>query len=80
MRGASVCGTALTGRLTKLIKASMKDPDSYQHVETSYWDMRDHLVVRQTFRGRNAFGGMMVNTVKAKVDLDGKVLEVIEQY
>jgi len=58
----------------------MNDPDSYDHVETVYWDRGDHLVVRTTFRGKNAFGGIVKNSVKAKVSLDGQVLQIIEQY
>lgn len=65
--------------LTKVIKASMNDPDSYDHVETVYWDKGDHLIVRTTFRGKNAFGGVVKNWVKAKVDMDGNVIAVIEQ-
>lgn len=66
--------------LTWVIKESMNDPKSYKHVETVYWDMGDHLVVRTTFRGTNAFGGVVKNTVKAKISLDGNVLEIMEQY
>ncbi len=66
--------------LTKIIKASMNDPDSFKHVKTVYWDMIDHLIVQETFRGKNAFGGVVVNTVKAKVSLDGQVLEIIDQW
>jgi DNA-directed RNA polymerase subunit RPC12/RpoP len=65
--------------LTKLIKASMNDPDSYDHVETVYWDKGDHLVVKTTFRGKNAFGGVVKNWVMAKIDLEGNVIEVISQ-
>ncbi len=65
--------------LTKLIKNSMNDPGSYEHVKTAYWDMGDHLVVRTTFRGKNAFGGIVKNWVKAKTDLDGNVVEIMEQ-
>jgi len=65
--------------LTKLIKQSMNDPDSYDHVETVYWDKKDHLIVRTTFRGKNAFGGVVKNWVKAKCDLDGNVIGVLEQ-
>jgi len=66
-------------QLTKLIKQHMNDPDSFKHDSTSYWDMGDHLVVITHFRGRNAYGGMVRHWVKAKVDLDGKVLQIIEQ-
>jgi hypothetical protein len=65
--------------LTKVIKESMNDPDSYDHVETRYGDKGDHLIVRTTFRGKNAFGGVVKNTVVAKVDLDGNVIEIISQ-
>ncbi len=66
--------------LTKLIKKSMNDPDSYKHEETVYWDMGDHIVVRTTFRGKNAFGGVVKNWVKAKADINsGQVIEIIEQ-
>ncbi|OPY65613.1 MAG: hypothetical protein A4E62_02653 [Syntrophorhabdus sp. PtaU1.Bin002] len=65
--------------LTELIKKSMNDPDSYKHEETVYWDQGDHLIVRTTFRGKNAFGGVVKNWVKAKVDLNGNVIAVIEQ-
>ena len=66
--------------LTKIIKNSMNEPDSYEHVETVYWDMGDHLVIKTTFRGKNAFGGVVKNWVKAKADINtGQVIEVIEQ-
>lgn len=65
--------------LTKAIKASMNDPDSYKHVETVYWDMGDYLQVKTTFRGKNVFGGTVTNAVTAKVDLDGNVLEIVSQ-
>ena len=65
--------------LTELIKKSMNDPASYDHVETVYWDKGEHLVVKTTFRGKNAFGGVVKNWVMAKVDLNGNVIEVISQ-
>ena len=66
--------------LQKFIKNSMNDPDSYKHDKTVYWDMGDHLVVLTTFRGKNAFGGVVRNSVKAKVGLDGRIIKIIEQY
>lgn len=65
--------------LTKVIKEAMNDPDSYEHVETIFWDMNEYLVVRTTYRGKNVFGGVVKNYVKAKVDFNGNVLEIIEQ-
>ncbi|MEO1208893.1 MAG: hypothetical protein AAFX78_05045 [Cyanobacteria bacterium J06638_20] len=61
--------------LTRIIKRSMNDPRSYEHVETRYIDNGDHLMVITQFRGSNAFGGIVINSVTAKVDLDGNVFE-----
>ena len=65
--------------LTELIKKAMNDPDSYKHIETVYWDMKNYIVVRTTYSGTNAFGGRVRNWVKAKVDDEGNVLEIIEE-
>lgn len=66
-------------RLEQRIKESMNDPKSYEHVETTYWDKGSYLLVKTSFRGKNAFGGTVVNWVEAKVDLDGNVLEILSQ-
>lgn len=65
--------------LTKLIKKAMNDPDSYEHVETKYWDMTDYIVVRTVYSGKNSFGGRVKNFVKAKYDNNGNLLEIIEE-
>ena len=65
--------------LTKFIKASMNDPKSYEHVETVYGDRGEYLIVETTFRGKNAFGGMVVNTVRAEVSLSGEVIKILSQ-
>ncbi|MES2516080.1 MAG: hypothetical protein V4580_18135 [Bacteroidota bacterium] len=64
--------------LTKYVKDNMNDPDSYEHVETKYYDMKDHLIIITKFRGANSLGGKVLNSLKAKVDLEGKILEIIE--
>ena len=52
---------------------------SYKHNETVWWDRGDHIVVRTSFRGKNAFGALVLNSVKAKCDVDGTVVSIIEQ-
>lgn len=64
--------------LERYIKSIMNDPSSYKHVETVYWDMKTHLVVRTTFRGKNVFGGVVTNSIKAEVSLNGDILDIIE--
>jgi len=58
---------------------AMNDPYSYEHVKTSYWDMRDHLVVRTTFRGANGFGVVITDAAKARASLDGKILKILRE-
>lgn len=65
--------------LTDLIKKSMNDPDSYEHIETRFRDDGDNIYVITKFRGANAFGGKVINTVTARVDFSGNVIEVISQ-
>lgn len=65
--------------LTEIIKKSMNDPDSYEHIETKFKDNTDHIFVITKFRGANAFGGKVVNTVCAKVDFSGNVIEILSQ-
>ncbi len=65
--------------LTDLIKKSMNDPDSYEHIETRFRDDGDNIFVITKFRGANAFGGKVINTVIARVDFSGNVIEVISQ-
>lgn len=66
-------------KLEQYVKKAMNDPSSYEHVNTSYWDMKDHIVVTTTFRGKNGFGAIVKTTVKANVSMDGDVLEIISQ-
>lgn len=65
--------------LTKIIKELMNDPKSYEHVETRYGDYGNYLLVKTTFRGKNAFGGVVTNWISAKCDLRGNVIEIIDQ-
>lgn len=64
--------------LTQIIKNAMNDPRSYEHIETVYLDLKTHLVILTNYRGKNAFGGVVPAWVKAKADLDGNVIEIIE--
>jgi hypothetical protein len=65
--------------LTSAIKKSMNDPDSYEHIETRFADKGDYILIITQFRGKNAFGGKVINTITAKVDFDGNVIEVVSQ-
>lgn len=63
-------------KLTQLIKASMNDPKSYEFVSIEYLQIENYLIVHQVFRGKNAFGSIVLNDMRAKYSLDGELLEV----
>lgn len=56
----------------------MNDPDSYEHIETKYTDYGSYIFVVTRFRGANAFGGKVINSISAKIDNNGNILEAIE--
>jgi uncharacterized membrane protein len=62
----------------RTIKEAMHDPDSYEHVKTVYWDKGDHLIVQTTYRGKNVYGAIVKNSVRAKIDFDGQIIEIIQ--
>jgi type IV secretory pathway VirB10-like protein len=57
-------------QLTELIKQNMNNPDSFKHVETTYTNLGLHVGIKvyETFRGTNAFGGVVTNQAIATVD------------
>lgn len=64
--------------LERVIKEKMNDPSSYEHSATQYFDMGDHLIVNTEYRGKNSYGGVVKGFTKAKVGLDGEVIEILE--
>ncbi|MCM8538572.1 MAG: hypothetical protein NE334_21700 [Lentisphaeraceae bacterium] len=52
--------------LVRVVKKRMNDPSSFEHVETKYTDRgKNGVILFMTFRGKNAFGGKVLNNVKA---------------
>ncbi len=64
--------------LERLVKRNLVDPDSYEHIETRYFDLTDSLRIIMKYRARNGFGGMTIGQVVAIVTLDGQVIEITE--
>lgn len=65
--------------LTQMITKDLHDPDSYEHVETLYWQIDNTLVVHSKYRANNAFGAKVLNQIKFKFALDGTPLELLDQ-
>lgn len=64
-------------KLTERIKQEMNDPNSYENIETKYWDVDTALLVNQSYTGKNQFGGRVRGFVKAIISNNGNV-EIIE--
>ena len=62
--------------LTRYVKKQMNDPGSFQHVSTQYADMGTYIYLEMSFRGKNALGNLVLQTVKAKAKIDGELIEV----
>lgn len=57
--------------IERYVKQQLKDPDSYEHIETGYNDNGDHLLVITKYRAKNSFGGFAVETVQARCTIAG---------
>ena len=63
--------------LSQMVKSALKDPDSYEHIDTRYSDNGDHVYIEMSYRAKNSFGGYAVETVTAKASIEGVVLEIL---
>jgi len=66
--------------LVKMVKKNMNDPSSFDHESTVYWDNGDGTInVLMRYRGKNAFGGLVIDSVKAKFHIEsGMFLGVVQ--
>ncbi|MDN4697198.1 hypothetical protein QYZ44_26725 [Vibrio parahaemolyticus] len=70
--------------LESAIKNAMNDPDSYEHVKTTYRLVlhgtdTPKAIVSTEFRGKNGFGGIVKNNATASVNIsNGKIIEFIQ--
>lgn len=58
---------------------NMHDPSSFEHVETKFGDKGDYLLVQTTYRGKNSFGALVLNSATVKADLEGNIIEIISE-
>jgi hypothetical protein len=63
--------------VVEYLEKSMNDPNSFEHIKTEYNLSNDgNFHVQMKFRGKNAFGGLVINSVSAKVSQEGNVFDV----
>ena len=60
------------------IKENMNDPRSFEYISTDYKNMGTYYIVSTKFRGKNAFGGKVVNTVTAEFDSNGNMIQILD--
>lgn len=65
--------------LVKSVKSRMNDPKSFEHVETRFIDRGNSLSLFMTYRGKNAFGGVVTNKVSAELDKNTRSLSNIQE-
>jgi hypothetical protein len=66
--------------LVSQLKANLKDPDSFEHIETTYKVQGDSIWVFMNYRAKNSFGGYVVEGITAITDKNsGKVIDVVKQ-
>ena len=61
------------------IKDKMNDPDSFEHVKTTYKESGNKLIVFTKFRGKNTFGGVVTQTFVTRTDSTGAI-EFISEF
>lgn len=65
-------------KLVELTKEGMNDASSFEHVKTSYAHINNVVTVIMQFRGKNAFGGMVLDDVAAEFTEDGQFIRFMK--
>lgn len=66
--------------LVKKVKSNLKDPDSYEHINTTYRIEGDTIWVFMNYRAKNSFGGYTTGGITGITDKQtGKVIDWMEQ-
>ncbi len=65
--------------LVEYVKNNMKDPSSFEHVNTEYQVNTDSTItVHMKYRGKNSFNATITEEIWAKADLDGKIVKILQ--
>ena len=76
----SNCINEFYGRCTDLMlytKDRLKDPESFEHISTSAYQKKKYTIVTMKFRAKNSYGGYSISVIKAKMNEDCEVIEVL---
>ncbi|MBW8359373.1 MAG: hypothetical protein K0M63_06170 [Weeksellaceae bacterium] len=62
--------------LVKEVKKTMKDPGSFEHIETTFYYKKDKVIGEMQYRGANSFGAKVISTSKGVFDYEGNLLSI----
>ena len=65
--------------LVAYVKKGMKDPSSFEHVETRFNDKGDHYEIYMQFRGKNSFNAIVTQQVIADFNKSTRTLSNIQE-
>jgi hypothetical protein len=63
--------------LVRFVKSRLNDDRSFRHDKTTYLMVDDGYIVHMTYRAKNAFGGMVRESIRVKYSMDGNPIDVI---
>lgn len=61
----------------RLVQSSLKNPDSYEHVNTKYLIKDDSLIFLVKYRGTNSFNAVVTNISMVKTNMEGLGARII---
>ena len=66
--------------LVKMVKKAMNDPDSFDHDTTKYRGLPNDagIQVSMIYRGKNAFGAVVRESITAQFNLNGNFIKFVE--
>jgi hypothetical protein len=62
--------------LVKMMKESMKNPDSYEFVSGEHWTNNNGIFASLKYRGTNGFSGIVTEEVVATLDSSGNIVSI----
>jgi hypothetical protein len=63
-------------QLEQAIKTNLREPKSYQNIVTDAWPLEEYIYVKNTFRGKNLYGGYEVCTFVARFNFNATAWEI----
>lgn len=63
--------------LVQAVKKQMKDPSSFEHVETKFTDHGNNIRIMMTYRGKNSFGAVVIQQVTANFDKQTRTISEV---